>query len=115
MATEDYCFPFDFNNFLSDPEVAMMNAEEVGAYLMLMLYCWKSGTITSDDVELAALSKTGDGWEKVKQRVLKRFQKTESGYEHKHMNTLRTEADKKRQLKSKAGKASGKARRDRAL
>lgn len=44
-------------DFLSDENVAVMNLEETGAYIRLILHCWTEGSIPSDHARLALLLK----------------------------------------------------------
>jgi uncharacterized protein YdaU (DUF1376 family) len=44
-------------DFLADANVAVMTAEEVGAYLLLMLYAWREDGMRNDIEELAGLAR----------------------------------------------------------
>lgn len=61
-------FQFYPGDFLSDFNVIVMTAQEVGAYALLMCVCWKENGITNDMEELATASRMGDAfaesWEK---------------------------------------------------
>jgi uncharacterized protein YdaU (DUF1376 family) len=68
-------------DFLADKNTAVMSAEEVGAYWLLILYCWREGTLPSDIEELAALSRVpverfSSSWER---RIARCFAVREDG------------------------------------
>lgn len=50
-------FQFYAADFLADKNVAVMSACEVGAYILLISYCWREGALPDDHEELAALSR----------------------------------------------------------
>ena len=53
MSEKSPAFQFYPSDFLSDKNVAVMTAAEVGAYWLLISYCWQSGGL-KDDVEYLA-------------------------------------------------------------
>ena len=56
--------PFYVNDWLSSPRVTVMTAEQRGAYIQLMAYCWASGdaSLPDDDKILSKLSGLNEGW-----------------------------------------------------
>ena len=62
---------------LGNPDVALMTAEEFGAYNLLLMYAWTSGdcSLTGDEGELARLARVS----KVSERVMKQFKKDKDG------------------------------------
>jgi len=52
-------FPFYVQDFLSSPTVAIMTAEEVGGYCLLLCYAWQDprGSLPNDDDSLRILSR----------------------------------------------------------
>jgi uncharacterized protein YdaU (DUF1376 family) len=50
-------FQFYAADFLADKNVAVMGAAEVGAYILLISYCWREGSLPDDAEELAALAR----------------------------------------------------------
>ena len=50
-------FQFYAADFLADKNVAVMSAAEVGAYILLISYCWREGALPDDHEELALLSR----------------------------------------------------------
>ena len=52
-------FPLYVPDFLSSPTVTMMNAEEVGGYILLLCYAWQDpkGSLPADDDSLRVLSR----------------------------------------------------------
>jgi uncharacterized protein YdaU (DUF1376 family) len=59
-------FPVDVDRFLMSEAVGCMEAEQVGAYWLLLLYAWSQPdcTIPADDARLAKLSRLGKRWAK---------------------------------------------------
>src|SRR5687768_12394660 len=48
-------YPADY--VLADMNVSVMTTEEVGAYALLLCYCWREGSLPDDPVELATLAR----------------------------------------------------------
>jgi uncharacterized protein YdaU (DUF1376 family) len=78
----DY-MPLWISDFLADDNVEMMNTEQRGAYLLLMMRGWQQqppASLPDDDVRLAKWAGLSKGrWERVKELVLKPFDKGEDG------------------------------------
>jgi uncharacterized protein YdaU (DUF1376 family) len=51
------CFSFYAADYLSDINVQCMTLEEEGAYVRLMAYCWREGSIPKDPEKLELLAK----------------------------------------------------------
>lgn len=69
-------FLFWVGDFLSDPVVAAMSAEEVGAYVLLLCYAWQSdrpGVLANDDAVLARLTRLHERWPEHREAVLRAF------------------------------------------
>ncbi len=109
-------FQFYPTDFLSDKNVILMSAEEVGAYIRLLCVCWIEGDLSEDITELALIAKvTGKRftqiWEK---RIKVCFSYDDKKHKFFHKR-LREEIKKQkafRQKKSDAGKESGRKRRE---
>jgi Protein of unknown function (DUF1376)/DnaB-like helicase C terminal domain len=50
-------FQFYPADYLADANVQMMTLEEEGAYIRLLSYCWREGTIPADNASLSRLCK----------------------------------------------------------
>lgn len=57
-------FPFYVQDFLASTHVAMMTTEEIGAYLLMLIYAWNddSCSLPDDDEALARLTRLGTRW-----------------------------------------------------
>jgi uncharacterized protein YdaU (DUF1376 family) len=105
-------FQFYAAEYLADENVALMTLEEEGAYIRAMSYCWREGSLPSDDVRLSRLLKgcTPEALTTVKGcfRI--------SSNDPSRLIHLRLDAERKKQTEwkrksSEAGKKSGKVRR----
>ena len=74
-------FPLYPGDFLSSEKTTCMGATEVGAYMLLLMYQWKSKdcTLPSDRARLAKLSRLNGDWDAVAPAVLECFEKLEDG------------------------------------
>ena len=55
MLDKSPAFQFYPADFLADEKIALMNCEEIGAYWLLVCYCWREGSIPSDIEQLSRL------------------------------------------------------------
>jgi uncharacterized protein YdaU (DUF1376 family) len=55
MGTKAPAFQFYPSEFLADENVVVMSLEECGAYIKLMCYCWREGSIPNDPIKLAKM------------------------------------------------------------
>jgi uncharacterized protein YdaU (DUF1376 family) len=53
-------FQFYAADYLADEQVQLMTLEEEGAYIRLLSYCWREGSIPADEVMLSRLCKGAD-------------------------------------------------------
>lgn len=99
------CYAADF---LADMNVAMMSAEEVGAYWLLILYCWREGTLPDDVEELALLARMqpeafSRSWEK---RIRRCFEQNGEGHwVHPRLESERNKQAENRDKKIRAANA----------
>jgi len=116
-------FFLNVNDFLTSKDVLAMTAEEVGGYILLLMFMWKeSDCMLEADYELLArLSRLDKGWfngdelSKSASKIVKCFSRKKNKFfskrlqkEHKnYMNFLKSQSEK--------GKKSGKARRNKGL
>ena len=104
------------NDWLSSPSVAVMSAEQEGAYLRLLCFCWadRDCSIPNDPKILAVLSKLGDRWETFGTDVQRMFiQHPEFSERLTNARILeeRKRVNAKKFKCSKAGVKSGESRR----
>lgn len=111
--------PFYWDDFFGDEDVQAMSNECVGIYMRLMYAAWKGTppcTITGNDIQLAAIAGvTVARWGKLKLVVMQPWDKTDDGrWIQKRLFKEFQEAKRRIRKASKAGKASGLARRSKS-
>jgi uncharacterized protein YdaU (DUF1376 family) len=75
-------FKFCPDDWLADPEISAMSAEQEGAYHRLLCYAWKSEpacTLPNDQRTLAKLSRLERRWTKLAAAILAQFEETDGG------------------------------------
>lgn len=102
-------FQFYAADFLADINVIVMTAEEVGAYLLLMLVCWREGHLPIDKQLLSQISRVAFDrfsimWEN---RLEKCFSEDEEGYFHRRLRAEREKQISLSEARSAAGKSGG--------
>lgn len=99
-------------DFLSSPKVQTMNTEEIGAYVLMLMYAWLSepcAHLPNDDIFLARLCRvTVSRWKKVREKIIACWQVTDDGSKIFNARLLATKRsqDAFRAKNSAAGKIS---------
>jgi uncharacterized protein YdaU (DUF1376 family) len=94
-------FQFYPKDFLGSMSVSLMSADQVGAYILLLCYCWTNGRIPNNRVAIATLCKlplqTLNSWGESNDDniVLARFSEDETG---KYLVNDRLEKEREKQL-----------------
>jgi uncharacterized protein YdaU (DUF1376 family) len=107
-------FPFYPKDFLSSLDVQMMSAEKVGAYILLLSNSWiqEDQCYLPDDDELlrkiCRIKK--EKWGKIKDKILKKFNKKDGKIYSKKLLLLKNEYQDFRFQKSESGKIGAKIR-----
>lgn len=105
------CFQFYAADYLADENVVLMTLEEEGAYIRALAYCWREGSIPSDEDRLSVLLK-GASTNVI--RVVKRcFKQSSSNPERLIHPRLEVEREKQRAWHEKSvegGKKSAEKR-----
>lgn len=113
MSDTSPAFQFYPGDFLSDKNTALMTPEEIGAYVLLMCYCWKEGSLNDDMEEMALLSRMDkeafkSSWEK---RISSCFIMNDHGeWVHPRLEKERQKQQKYRQKKAEAGRKGAQSR-----
>lgn len=96
--------PLYVGNYLAD--TAGLNAEEHGAYLLLIMHYWAHGPLPDDDARLARIAAcTSARWRAVR-RTIERFFKIAHGkWKHKRIEVEIERAERMIEAKRRAGKA----------
>lgn len=116
MADRFPWFPFYVDDWLNDERVRMMSFEERGAYLELLCFQWREGSIPSDSQGIASL--LGVNVEFVKSlmdTVLKCFTKSEGRLVNSRLEIERKKQRAKHRKVVAAGRKGGKAKAAKAL
>ena len=92
-----------------------MTLEEVGAYMLLLCYHWKDGSLPDDDTKLAIRSRAGIRWPMIRESVMARFVKRNDIFISMRLTSERKKYDEMVEKKKIAGSKGGKAKRDRDL
>jgi uncharacterized protein YdaU (DUF1376 family) len=103
-------FPLNWRRFMTG--TSNFKNWEVGAYMLLLIRQWEKGFIPDDPAEISEISRTN--FSRLS-KILKKFQKTETGLKNSFMEQVRAEQTeksiKKYKSASNAGKASAEARK----
>lgn len=109
-------FPFYTGDFLASSDVQLMEAHEVGAYILLMAHSWQSdmpGYLPNDEGRLRRLAKlSADQWKESAALLLSKWPVAEDAALRVNPR-LKKEADKQvelRELKAEAGRKSAERR-----
>jgi uncharacterized protein YdaU (DUF1376 family) len=84
-----------------------MKADEVGAYILLLIYEWDKGFLPEDRQELLKISKVSD---KKLEKVLKKFQLIENKYFNETLEVIRIEQSEKHAKNSERGQKGAKVK-----
>lgn len=99
-------------DFLADAKTAVMSAEEIGAYFLLLCYCWREGTLPNDMKKLATLARLPkDRFEEIWQDSLSVcFEMRDERLIHPRLEDERAKQDQWKSKSSEGGKKSAEKR-----
>lgn len=102
-------FNFWYKEFEADENVKVMNLQQVGAYIWLMISCWHEGSLPSDQRKLAILAKYhGKDFKKdIWKDVGVCFRLREGRYHHPRIDKEREKIESKHKILSEAGRRGG--------
>lgn len=105
-------FQFYPSDFLSDQHVALMTTAEVGAYWLLLCYCWREGWLANDPKVLTKLVRMSPSrFKKAWPKIAPCFTETEDGkLTQKRLDKERSKQVAYRKERSEAGKKGAEAR-----
>jgi len=106
-------FPFYASDFLSDLNVIVLTADEVGAYILLMAVCWRETFLPDSLDELAAIARLQPGqfktsWERRLSRCF--AQRDDGSWVHPRLEKERAKQEANAAERSKYGKLGAKVR-----
>lgn len=118
MSKPDW-FTFYVHKFLASKCVSRMSAAARGVYILLLCVAWHEepqGSLPDDDEALAAFGRVKPSeWSKVKESVLRAFEKRADGRLYQpFMEVVAQESSERIENKRRAGKASAKARAEKS-
>jgi uncharacterized protein YdaU (DUF1376 family) len=109
-------FQFYVNDFKGDPDVDLLDNEQLGAYLRLMLTAWaqpEPGVLPLDDEKLSKWSRMGKRWASNREAILACFKRTDDGrLVQKRMAAEHAKQVARRQERQEAGRRGAEARWD---
>lgn len=106
-------FQFYPADFLADRNTTLMTAEEIGAYLLLLCFCWREGSLPNDMDDLAILARvTVDRFEKSwLKRISKCFEQQPDGsWIHPRLEEERAKQEEWARKSAEGGKKSAEKR-----
>lgn len=108
-------FQFYAAEYLADEHVQLMTLEQEGAYIRLLAFCWREGSIPADPAALSMLTKGGST--KDIAVVIQRFKPHAENIArlvHPRLEAERLKQAEWREKSAKGGRKSGKARKRKA-
>ncbi|MBA3670274.1 MAG: YdaU family protein [Sphingomonas sp.] len=103
MSKADTWMPFYVGDYLS--ATGRLTTEQHGAYLLILLDCWKNGPPPNDDAVLAALARMSlSAWKKAKPALIGFFDVANGFFVQKRVEKERERAASVTEERSKAGK-----------
>jgi uncharacterized protein YdaU (DUF1376 family) len=104
-------FQFYVGDFLSDGNVGAMSLEECGAYIRLLCFCWREGSLPSHHKRLARLVGVPPGkFRRLWPAIVECFREQDGRLIHPRLEKERQKQADYRRRQSQAGKASAAAR-----
>ncbi|MHC4636862.1 MAG: hypothetical protein ACYTBV_05070 [Planctomycetota bacterium] len=98
--------------FLTDIEFAMMDAQQRGVYVTVLLYLYSNGGKCELDIEALKKISNCEDFENIWEKIKKKFQIKNNIIKHKRVTKELRKARRFSQLQRKKGLASAKARRE---
>lgn len=103
-------FQFYPKDFLMDDKVAVMNLEQIGAYMKLLCYCWNNNGLPGDEEELKEMCGNPQNWDKVWKKVGKCFYRNSGKLYNKRLDKEKEKQKHWKEKSSKGGTATQKKR-----
>ena len=107
-------FQFYPKDFLMDDKVAVMNLEQIGAYMKLMCFCWNNDGLPNDKDELKSMCGNPETWETIWKKVSKCFYENNGKLYNKRLEKERKKQEAWREKSKLGGERSAKSRRKKA-
>lgn len=107
-------FQFYPKDFLMDDKVAVMNLEQIGAYMKLLCYCWNNNGLPGDEEELKEMCGNPQNWDKIWKKVGKCFYKNSGKLYNKRLDEEKQKQKHWKEKSKEGGIKSGKIRREKS-
>ncbi len=107
-------FQFYPKDFIMDDKVAVMNLEQIGAYIKLLCYCWNNNGLPTDEEELKEMCGNPENWEKIWKKVGRCFYENNGKLYNKRLDKEREKQKFWKEKSKEGGIKSGKTRREKA-
>jgi uncharacterized protein YdaU (DUF1376 family) len=105
----DHWMPLYVGDYLAD--TAHLSTEAHGAYLLLLMHQWRTGSIPHNHADQARIVRlSGKAWRALSPAVLAFFEDTPEGLKQPRVERIRAQQNQKIQQRRAAGKASAAAR-----
>ena len=103
-------FQYYPKDFLSDDKVASMNLKEIGAYWLLLSYCWMENGLKNDQDYLKGLCRNDAEWEKIWNKICKCFFLKNAKLRNRRLDEERKKQKEFRQKLTESGKIGAEKR-----
>ena len=111
MKNRSPAFQFYASDYLADEKVQLMTLEQEGAYIRLLAYCWREGTLPADPESLAKLCKgCSTDVITVVERLFQQDSNDPTRLVHKRLEEERAKQKAYHEQQSNAGKKSAENR-----
>jgi len=101
--------PLYIADYLAD--TADLSCEEHGAYLLLLMHCWRHGELPDDDARLSRICKVSAyKWKNLSPIIREFFYEKDGALRHKRVDAERSKAAENREKKSAIAKKAADAR-----
>jgi len=97
-------------DLLSDPNVDLMDNDQLGGYLRLLCYEWMQGGLPTDEKELSKLSRMGRRWKTKGPLILRCFTRDGEKLIHPRLHRERLSQHEHRRKKREAGSKGAESR-----
>lgn len=95
MSDTELWMPLHIGDYLAD--TVRLNTEQHGAYLLLLMECWRKGPPPANDMDLAGITRLDlRGWLRNKRTLLRFFSQREGKLFHQRIEEERAEARRQR-------------------
>jgi len=105
-----HIMPFHVKDFFADPVVEQMDATEIGAYFLMILYNWREGGVPDDPEQLKKICRLPHGIESVPPVVLGKFVTKGARLYNRKVGRVKSEVRKRIKEKKMAARKSALAR-----